>query len=69
VMMLTTPSGIPASWISSPSRSAVSEVCSAGFRIIVFPHARAGAIFVTAISNGKFHGMIRPHTPTGSRRV
>ena len=47
----------------------MSGVCSAGFRIIVFPHASAGAIFVTAIISGKFHGMIRPQTPTGSRSV
>src|ERR1700691_2482385 len=69
VTILTTPSGIPASWISSPSRSAVSGVCSAGFRITVFPQASAGAIFCAAIIRGKFHGVIRPQTPIGSRHL
>jgi hypothetical protein len=42
---------------------------SAGLRIIVQPAASAGATFHTAISSGKFHGMMAPTTPTGSRRV
>ena len=33
------------------------------------PVARAGASFHAAISSGKFHGMICPTTPTGSRSV
>ena len=33
------------------------------------PAASAGAIFHAAIASGKFHGMIWPTTPTGSRRV
>ncbi len=66
---LTTPSGTPASAISWASRSAVSGVCSAGFSITQFPVASAGASFHAAISSGKFHGMIWPHTPTGSRSV
>jgi hypothetical protein len=69
VMMLTTPSGSPASSINSPSLSAVSGVCSAGFRIEVLPQASAGPSFHDAISSGKFHGIICPHTPTGSRSV
>ena len=39
-------------------RSAVSGVCSAGFRTIVQPAASAGPSFHAAISSGKFHGMI-----------
>ena len=39
---LTTPSGIPASRISSASRSAESGVSSAGLRTTVLPHASAG---------------------------
>ena len=54
---------------SSPSRSALSGVCSAGLSTIVQPAASAGAIFHAAISSGKFHGMICPQTPTGSLRV
>ena len=33
------------------------------------PHASAGPSFQAAISSGKFHGMIWPTTPTGSRSV
>jgi hypothetical protein len=69
VTMFTTPSGIPASWISSPSRSADSGVSSAGFKTTVQPVASAGPSFHAAISRGKFHGMIWPTTPTGSRNV
>ena len=67
VMRLNTPGGKPASVISSPSRIALSGVCSAGFMMIVQPAASAGAIFHTAIISGKFQGMICPTTPTGSR--
>ncbi len=69
VRTLSTPGGMPASSASSPSRSAVSGVCSAGLSTIVQPAASAGAIFHAAISSGKFHGMIWPQTPTGSCRV
>ena len=62
---LTTPAGKPASMISSPSRSAVSGVCSAGLNTTVFPAARAGPSFQAAISSGKFHGTICPTTPDG----
>src|SRR5437870_7820837 len=64
--MFTTPSGSPASSSSSPSRSAVSGVCSAGFSTLVLPQASAGPSFHAAMRSGKFHGMICPHTPTGS---
>jgi hypothetical protein len=67
--MLTTPSGTPASARSSPNRSAVSGVCSAGLSITVFPQARADAIFHTAMVSGPFHGMIPAQTPSGSRTV
>ena len=66
---LTTPGGKPASSASSPIRSAVSGVCSAGLSSTVQPAASAGPSFHAAISMGKFHGMICPHTPTGSWRV
>ena len=69
VTMLTTPAGIPASATRSASLSAVSGVCSAGFNTSVQPAARAGAIFCTAIINGKFHGTICAATPIGSRRT
>ena len=69
VMTLMTPGGKPASRASSPIRRALSGVCSAGLSTTVQPAARAGAIFQAAISMGKFHGTIWPHTPTGSRLV
>ena len=66
---LTTPSGTPASAISSASRSAVSGVCSAGLSTTQLPVVSAGPSFHAAISSGKFHGMICPTTPIGSRSV
>ena len=66
VTMFTTPGGSPISSKISASRRAVSGVVSAGLSTHVFPHASAGASFHAAISSGKFHGMICPHTPTGS---
>ena len=54
---------------SSPTRSAVSGVCSAGFMTTVLPQARAGPHFHASISSGKFQGMIWPTTPTGCRSV
>ena len=63
---LTTPSGIPASFVICARSSAVSGVFSLGFSTTVFPAAIAGAIFHAAISSGKFHGMICPATPTGA---
>ena len=35
----------------------------------MLPQASAGATFHPAIISGKFHGTIRAHTPTGSRRT
>ena len=49
--------------------SAVSGVCSAGFSTTVHPAESAGPSFHAAISSGKFHGIIWPTTPTGSRTV
>jgi hypothetical protein len=63
--MLTTPGGRPTSSQISASRRAVNGVVSAGLSTTVLPQASAGAIFHAAISSGKFHGMIWPHTPTG----
>ena len=47
----------------------MSGVCSAGFKTQVLPQASAGPSFQAAMRSGKFHGMIWPHTPTGSRSV
>ncbi len=67
--MLTTPAGTPASSSSSPRRSAVSGVCSAGLRMTVLPAVIAGTILKQAMSSGKFHGTMPATTPIGSRRV
>ena len=69
VSTFSTPGGKPTSRASSPRRSALSGVCSAGFSTIVQPAASAGEIFHAAISTGKFQGITCAHTPTGSRRV
>src|SRR5207248_852424 len=66
---LTTPAGTPAATAISSKRSAVSGVSSAGLSTTVFPAATAGASFHDAIVSGKFHGTIRPTTPSGSRTV
>ena len=53
----------------SAKRSAVSGVSSAGLRTTVLPAASAGASFHDAIASGKFHGVMSPTTPSGSRTV
>src|SRR5580765_6417757 len=50
--MLTTPGGKPASSKQLANSSAVSGVCSAGFRTQQQPAAIAGASFQAAINNG-----------------
>ena len=69
VTMFTTPFGSSVSSSSSASRSAVSGVSDAGFSTHELPIASAGASFHTAITSGKFHGMIPAQTPIGSRRT
>ncbi len=66
---VSTPSGIPASIASSPIRSAVSGVSSAGLRTTVLPAASAGAKPQPAMGIGKFHGTITDTTPSGSWKV
>src|SRR6185503_21160810 len=65
----STPAGSPASLAYSANFSSDSDVFEAGLMTTVFPHASAGAIFHTASMSGKFHGVIAPTTPTGSRSV
>ena len=66
---LSTPGGTPASAASSARRRAVSGVAAAGLTTTELPSASAGATFQVVMANGKFHGTIRPQTPTGSRKV
>ena len=44
-----------------------SGVSSAGLMTTVFPQISAGMIFHDGIAIGKFHGVIIPTTPSGSR--
>ena len=66
---LRTPSGMPASRASSARRSADSGVSSAGLSTTVLPQASDGPSFQLAMLSGKFHGTIRPTTPSGSWKV
>ena len=65
--MFTTPSGTPASATSFMISHALELVNSLGLTTTVQPAASANGSFWHRISAGKFHGMIRPTTPTGSR--
>lgn len=49
---LTTPGGKPASLTKFAMYRMLRGVCSAAFRTIVFPHARAGPSFHAAINRG-----------------
>src|SRR5688572_14032565 len=68
-MTFSTPAGSPHSRAYSANFSSESDVFDAGLMTTVLPQASAGAIFQTASISGKFHGVIAPTTPTGSRRV
>ena len=62
---LSTPGGSRSPMTSISTRMEIG-VCSAGFSTTQLPAAIAGASFHTAISSGKFQGMIWPTTPSGS---
>ena len=64
---LNTPAGTPASSRISVNTMALSGDTSDGFSTIVQPAASAGATLHATWFIGQFHGVIRAHTPTGSR--
>ena len=64
---LNTPSGNPASVISSPRRTPDSGVRCDGFRMNAFPHARASGIIHIGTMFGKLNGVMPATTPTGKR--
>ncbi len=66
---LKTPGGIPAAARMSASIHAHPGVHCAGLKTTVLPKASAGAIFHDGMAIGKFQGVIRPMTPTGSRVI
>jgi hypothetical protein len=47
----------------------LSGAISLGFSMDVQPAASAGASFEATWLSGQFHGVIRPQTPIGSRRI
>ena len=64
---LTTPSGMPASFVKSSINSITEqEASSLGFITTQFPAANAGASFFMVINKGWFHGTIWPTTPKGT---
>src|SRR5699024_568405 len=65
ITKLTTPLGKLAFSKHSNTLTADKGVAEAGLRITVHPAAKAGAIFLVIIENGKFHGVIAAHTPIG----
>ena len=65
VSTFTTPDGRPASSNRRAVYMVVNGVILAGLTTTVQPAANAGAIFLVAMANGKFHGVIRKHGPTG----
>ena len=69
VTTLSTPSGMPASSASSrePERGQRRQL--GGLEHDGVAAASAGPIFQLAMLSGKFHGTIRPTTPSGSRNV
>ena len=69
VTTLSTPGGKPARCASSASAKAENGVASAGLITTVQPAASAGATLRVIIEQGKFHGVIAAHTPTGCFRT
>ena len=64
---LKTPAGSPASFKSSPSRTAADGSRSDGFKITAFPLAMAFAVIHSGTMIGKLNGVMAATTPTGSR--
>ena len=69
VMILTTPSGMPACWINLPNSSIGAAPCSDAFSTMALPAANAGPILTALKNNCEFHGTMAATTPIGSRSV
>ena len=63
------PAGRSVSARISASRIAPSGVADAGLSTNGQPHASAGPILWATRFSGKLKGVMKPHTPTGTRRV
>ncbi len=66
VITLRTPAGTPARSASTARARADNGVCSAGLTTMVHPAASAGDTLRVTMPEGKFHGVMAAHTPTGS---
>ena len=69
VSTFNTPAGRPASAKHSATWSPVRGASYPSLRTSVLPYISAGASFHTGIAIGKFHGVMRPTTPSGRRSV
>ena len=66
--MFTTPGGMSVfSAMTRPTSAAHHGVSGAGFSTTVLPAASAGPSLAKLIWCGKFHGVMAPTTPNGSR--
>ena len=66
---LNTPSGKPASWISSARNIAEVGSFSLGFRMKALPQPRALGIIQSGTIAGKLNGVMPATTPSGRRIV
>src|SRR5919202_6556198 len=67
VTMFKTPAGSPASSSTCTKAAASRAPLEAGLMTTVLPQIKAGADFQDGMASGKFHGVMRETTPTGSR--
>ena len=58
---------MPTSWQTLTRWYAESGASLDGLIITLFPHTSAGISFQDGIAIGKFQGVIRPQTPSGTR--
>ncbi len=66
---LNTPFGRPEREMISAKAQAEPGTRSAGLNTTALPKASAGAIFQAGMAMGKFHGQMRPTTPSASRVI
>ena len=66
---LNTPGGTPAASRISAKMMPENGATSEGFSTTVQPTASAGATLQAIWLTGQFQGLMKPHTPTGSRAI
>ena len=64
---MKTPGGMPASFITSPSKVVVVGVSSEGLTTTALPQANAGPTFQVISNKGRFQGQMTAITPLGLR--